>query len=127
MISNEELDKLVKRMKEIAQQPYDYAADYEVVYQLLVELKERRESDLRPAVKFMHLPLGKHIEKIYEEFGEVLIAALEDNEEHLREELVDLQMACETALARTGLDEQQRRGERRKVIAKDEARGYYDE
>lgn len=125
MISDEGLDRLIKRMKNNKEEPYAYAEEYRTVCLLLEELKERRESDLRPAVKFVHLPLSKHIEKIYEEFGEVLMAALADDEENLREELVDLQMTCETALTKTGLDEAGRRNERKKNRAKNTARRYY--
>lgn len=100
---------------------------FPVLAEALIELKERRASELRPATKFVNLPLGKHIEKIHEEFGEVLMAALADDVENLREELVDLQMTCETALAKTGLDEAGRRNERKKKRAKNKARGYYNE
>lgn len=91
------------------------------------ELKECRASELRPATKFVNLPLGKHIEKIHEEFGEVLIAALDDDKEHLCEEIVDLQMTCETALAGLRIDAAARADVRRQVILKNKARGYYDE
>lgn len=129
MISNEELDKLVKRMKEIAQQPFDYAEDYEVVYQLLVELKERRESDLRPATKFLSCEIGKQLSKIQQEFKEVEseLAYKVFDEDNAAEELVDLQTACETMLAILGLDEAARADVRRRVMAKNKARGYYDE
>lgn len=131
MISNNLLKALINAIDDpefdCPQNADDDGCWKKCVKDALLELKERRESDLRPAMKFVDLPLGKHIEKIHEEFDEVLIAALEDDEEHLREKLVDLQMTCETALTRTGLDEAGRRSERKKNRAKNAEKGYYDE
>lgn len=70
--------------------------------------------------------------QISQEFREVTreVAAIFDeagNCENLIMELVDLQTACETMLAILGLDESQRQEARRKVIAKNQSRGYYCE
>lgn len=102
---------------------------------LLQELKNRRESDLRPCDKFLKAYSNEQFSHIEQEFKEVKYA-LHDvysvgehingkEKEHLAEELVDLQMSCETMLAILGLGEQQRRDVRKKVIEKNRKRGYY--
>jgi hypothetical protein len=89
-------------------------------------------SELRPATKFLGNSFNRQVSHIESEFKEVVDAIYNRNdetrsEEEIAEELVDLQMPCETMLAILGLDEQQRREARLKVIAKNEARGYYKE
>ncbi len=108
--------------------------DDESVEQMLQELKQRRESSLRPATKFVKSTLFQHNDKLIEEFDEVQAAfydytedSLEKDKEHLIEEIIDLQFAAETWLAGLGLDEKQRMQARRKVIAKNQTRGYYCE
>lgn len=129
MISNEYLDRLVERMKEISEQPTnEFASDYKDLHELLLELKERRETELRPATKFLSCGIGKQLNKIQEEFKEVEseLAYERFNKDNAIEELVDLQTACETMLAILGLDEADRADMRRRVIAKNAARGYYE-
>lgn len=128
MISDIELDNL--RRLTIVQ---DDAINQEI-YLALTELKERRESSLRPATKFVKSTLFQHNDKLIEEFNEVQAAfydytenSLEKDKEHLIEEIVDLQFAAETKLAGLGLDEKQRMQARRKVIEKNQSRGYYCE
>lgn len=101
---------------------------------ILKEIKQRRESSLRPATKFVKSTLFQHNDKLIEEFDEVQAAfydytedSLEKDKEHLIEEIIDLQFAAETWLAGLGLDEKQRMQARRKVIAKNQTRGYYCE
>lgn len=104
----------------------------------LQELSQRRESELRPATKFLDNEIVKQMNHIESEFSEVKIEfyimidyRYETNErkkaiENLISELVDLQMSCETMLAVMGLDRQQRMESRRKVIEKNAKRGYYE-
>lgn len=90
------------------------------------ELKQRRESDLRPATKFENLDIEECVcNKVLEEFFEVYAACRDGNNVNLAEELVDLQMVCETSLWRLGLDENQRMEARKAVIKKNQERGYY--
>lgn len=88
---------------------------------ILQELKQRRESDLRPVMKFVNCSFEKHIEKIQEEFFEVLYASRSGLKKSIVEELVDLQMTCETFLAGLGLDAKQRMEARKEVIDKNQA------
>lgn len=107
--------------------------DDESVEQMLQELKECRESSLRPATKFVNEnSMFTQMNQISQEFREVAkevekIFDGEGNNDDLIMELIDLQTACETELAILGLDESQRMQARRKVIAKNQARGYYCE
>lgn len=94
------------------------------------ELKERRESDLRPADKFVDpnnicqqmAHIKSEVKEAYHEYCNLS----EENECDLVEELIDIQMSCETMLADLGLDEQRRREARKRVIEKNRARGYYN-
>jgi hypothetical protein len=84
---------------------------------------------LKVATKFIGNTASEQMNHIYQELAEV------DNElwlykqhgktDRLAEELVDLQMACETMLAIVGLGEQEREEVRKKVIEKNAKRGYY--
>jgi hypothetical protein len=112
-----------------------------IMFLIATELKSRRESDLRVATKFLTNSYYKQIGHIESEFDEVRMAVTNLMEtvvlgdkpnyaeklNHAAEELVDLQSTCETMLAILGLDEQQRRDVRKRVIAKNEARNYYEE
>lgn len=85
---------------------------YGSILRFLTELRDRRESALRLATAFTKVMPDNQMEHIYSELAEV------DNElwlykqngktDRLAEELVDLQMSCETMLPILGLDEQQR-------------------
>lgn len=102
------------------------------IHDLLQELKQRRKYDLRPADKFLGNSRLEQYMHIDSELKEVRTAmndyALEytDTLDNLIEELIDLQMSCETMLAILGLDEQQRREARSRVIEKNRLRGYYE-
>ena len=87
---------------------------------LLKELQERRAGSLIPAEKFKSDNL---IEKIEEEVEEVR-QALKGNG-NLIEEIVDIQLVCETFLAGLGLNQEQRNNARYKAKLKNLARGYY--
>jgi len=98
----------------------------------LIELKQRREADLRPADKFLSATVNKQYEHIVSEIGEASVELVKvvdfdliDEIPRAVEELIDVQMSCETMIAILGLNEQQRREARCKVIEKNEARGYY--
>lgn len=106
----------------------------EEILPLFIELRDRRESALRPATRF----LGNDI---HQQWTHIISEILEANEELRRHtvnddtaaikrmagELIDIQMSCETMLAIIGLNESQRNDARRRVIAKNESRGYYDD
>jgi len=89
---------------------------------LLKELQERRAGSLIPAEKFKSDNL---IGKIEEEVEEVR-QALKGNG-NLIEEIVDIQLVCETFLAELGLNQEQRNNARYKAKLKNLARGYYSE
>ena len=93
----------------------------------LTELRDRRESDLRPSTRFLSNNPSQQFSHIESEVFEVECALYYDNRVEFINELVDVQMSCETMLAILGLDEQQRMEARRRVIAKNKARGYYQE
>jgi hypothetical protein len=109
------------------------------IRELLLELKDRRETELKPATKF----LGNTTDKQFAHIRSELIEAWEiiellcifpktadnygERVQEAAEELIDLQMTCCTMLAILGLDESQRREARRKVIEKNRSRGYYEE
>ena len=93
----------------------------------IVELMDLRESEPRPAVKFIHDGLPVQLKKLEEEYGEVVQAyEMEESRDRLTEELADVQMVCETIMATVGLTANQRRRIRRLVIKKNMARGYYE-
>ena len=103
----------------------------------LRELKERRESDLRPAAKFLSQDFRQLTGKVCSECYEV-VQAWDDDFDQCPEqlpkeayndilmELVDVQMACETALTKIIPDRADRDEVRRQVIEKNAKRGYYD-
>lgn len=107
--------------------------DYSDLLSILKELRDRRESELRPATRFLSKGWYQQIQHVYSEFNEVITEfhLFDDGDvtEPLKliEELIDLQMSCETMLACMELNEQQRMEARRRVIAKNKARGYYQE
>lgn len=94
---------------------------------------------LRPATKFLNAHFFDQFYHVESELHEVHNAYIDyrtcsdgDEDEKRRlhkvaEELVDVQMSCETALAILGLTEAERDDVRRQVISKNEARGYYKE
>ena len=90
-------------------------------------------SSLRPANKFLSNTPGQQWSHIVSEISEAqevlcfdyLPAKSPTALAMLADEIVDIQMSCETLLAILGLDEQQRNDARRRVIAKNKARGYY--
>jgi phosphoribosyl-ATP pyrophosphohydrolase len=85
------------------------------------------KSDLKPATKFMSSPVKEQLQKIKEELAEVMLAYQNESKERIAEELVDVQQACETALAMLGLSEDERSKMRKKVLLKNASRGYYGE
>ncbi|WP_196607127.1 hypothetical protein [Pectinatus frisingensis] len=107
------------------------------LYSVLLELKQRRESDIIPATKFLNAGMYAHISKVMEECDEVSEAADDDemdlyleegrteNFKHLLEELVDVQFAAETAITKILPDIQDRWALRRQVREKNAKRGYY--
>lgn len=107
---------------------HEQPADDTRIIRPIVELLDLRESEPRPAVKFIHDGLPVQLKKLKEEYGEVVQAyEMGESRDRLTEELADLQMVCETIMATVGLSVIQRRRIRRLVITKNMARGYYDQ
>jgi flagellar biosynthesis/type III secretory pathway protein FliH len=108
-----------------------YSDGYDEALEKAREVAEKynlgvNEKELKPATRFLGISLGDQVNKIHAELNEVIKAVM-DNEgkERIAEEIVDVQQACETALAILGLTEDERREARRKVIAKNSKREYY--
>ena len=85
-----------------------------------------QEKELKPAVHFLHQPIKKLYDKVFEEVDEAT-QAYNDGEKRARiaEEIVDIQLACETLLAKLGLTEAERSKTRIDKIHVNERRGYY--
>lgn len=113
---------------------------------MLTELKERRESELRTANKFLgigpyeqykHYVSEKrevstafivwfYLETKTKDIGPYMIDHINKYKKDLAMEIIDTQMSGETLLAELGYNEEQRRGLRKEVIEKNNARGYYN-
>ena len=105
----------------------EQSADDTHIIRPIVELIDLRESEPRPAVKFIRDGLLVLLKKLKEEYSEVVQAYDEgESRDRLTEELADVQMVCETIMAAVGLTDTQRRRMRRYVISKNMARGYYE-
>lgn len=132
------VDKMVAATVEGVRRYYDgykegFSEGYDAALEKAREVAEKynlgvepEEKELKPATRFLRVSLADQINKIHAEWTEVMNAYM-DNEgkERIAEELVDVQQACETALAILGLTEDERREARRKVIAKNSKREYY--
>lgn len=96
-----------------------------MVARKIVERHALGGSGLKPATKVASRSYSQQLAKIEEEYGEV-IEAYTDGEpkERLAEELVDLQVACETMLAIMGYTDDDRQRIRKMVTEKNRARGY---
>ena len=106
---------------------HEQPADDTRIIRPVVELLDLRESEPRPAVKFIHDGLPVQLKKLKEEYDEVVQAyEMGESRDRLTEELADVQMVCETIMATVGLTANQRRRIRRLVIKKNMARGYYE-
>lgn len=103
----------------------------------LNELKNRRESDIIPATKFLGFDLETLINKVTEECDEVTDACDDEmdlylkegrteNLRHLLEELTDVQFAAETAITKILPDINDRWAVRRQTRDKNDKRGYYE-
>ena len=99
--------------------------------QPITELADLQESELRPAVKFLEQDVWDLLTKITQEYAEVMDAYEEYAKNgcnvHLGVRIVDLQFACETALAKIHPDVEKRREIRKFVIRKNTNQGYYGE
>lgn len=106
---------------------HEQPADDTRIIRPIVELLDLRESEPRPAVRFLHDGPLVLLKKLKEEYSEVVQAYEEgESRDRLTEELADVQMVCETIMAAVGLTVIQRRRIRRLVIVKNMARGYYE-
>ncbi|WP_455577082.1 hypothetical protein [Anaerosinus sp.] len=130
MISDSELDMAIIKLNDAyVNEEVNLPDECDIIVPALLELKEHRESSLRPATKFLANTIGQQLSHIHQEFKEVELELGYGclGIDKAVEELIDLQTACETMLAILGLDEKQRMQARRKVIEKNQARGYYCE
>ena len=106
---------------------HEQPADDKHIVRPILELLDLRESEPRPAVRFLKAGIMDNLKKLKEEYSEVVQAYEEgESRDRLTEELADVQMVCETIMAAVGLTDKQRRLMRRFVIAKNMARGYYE-
>ena len=106
---------------------HEQPADDRHIVRPILELLDLRESEPRPAVRFLHDGPLVLLKKLKEEYSEVVQAYEEgESRDRLTEELADVQMVCETIMAAVGLSDTQRRRMRRFVISKNMARGYYE-
>ena len=128
MISDEFINSTLKNLNQL---PKEMLNPRQVAMQkILRELKQYRESSLRPATKFVNQRMELQLAKLDEEVKEVHAELVDDGNyivPSLARELADVQMVCETILAHMGLNEQQRIDVRKQVIEKNRARGYYEE
>ena len=125
MISDEQLEDFTSLFHKIMDEGGVKRPD--LLWLILQELKQRRESALRPATKYLGTTLREQFESIKREVKEVEMAMMyNDTDDHLLEELVDVQTACETMMAIIGADESARNEVRRQVIEKNRRRGYYE-
>lgn len=136
MITNEMLeDEMLDQMIELEKTLIDDELSGNMArkfYEWLVELKERRATELKPATKYLtnswleqYMHVKEELDEVRQAMNDYALGAPCSGTDHISEELVDLQMSCETMLAIIGLDEQQRNEARRKVIKKNKERGYY--
>ena len=106
---------------------HEQPADDRHIVRPILELLDLRESEPRPAVRFLHDGPLVLLKKLKEEYSEVVQAYEEgESRDRLTEELADVQMVCETIMAAVGLTDKQRRRMRRFVISKNMARGCYE-
>jgi NTP pyrophosphatase (non-canonical NTP hydrolase) len=107
---------------------YDKALDNvaELANKYLYGEKADENAELKPAIHFLGDSIKSLIDKIVEECDEV-VQAFNDGEkpERIAEEIGDVQLACETALAGLGYHEKERRKIRLANIQKNTKRGYY--
>ena len=103
----------------------DFQDNEEEVYDLLVELKQRRESALRPATKFLSSSIADQFQHVMSEMEEVIneLNSLVDNgDETARprslDECNDWQISIETLKAIIEPDEDKRRESMIKTIKK---------
>ncbi|MEM5768087.1 MAG: hypothetical protein AAGU23_06615 [Bacillota bacterium] len=114
--------------------------NYQTIVNLLCELRDRRETELRPATRFLGNTIPQQLRHIQSELEEAETEIInywrfdKFNQEKVEsarlragEELEDLKAACTTMQVILGFDENGRRSLARKVIAKNQARGYYEE
>ena len=122
--SEESLAKYNEGYKEGYSDGYDKAL--ENVQGIIRKYNLGGGKELKPATKFINCSLTEQIAKIHSEYLEVMSAVIH-NEGKMRiaEELADIQEACETAMAILGLDDAERQMVRKRVISKNESRGYY--
>lgn len=136
MISDEELAKIVEID---VLWPPEKKIDISRA-EAMAELQRRRESELRPATKYLGLTKSQQYKKIIgevTEFSEALDLlnqfpsapkpiGYDSARIFVLEELVDVQTACETMMAILGAGEKERNDIRRQVIEKNRRRGYYE-
>ena len=138
MISNDQLDNFIYNFKQFIENginPRLHEQAMQTFLEIANELKERRETEFKPATRFVYNTSVMHqIAHIVEETKEVIDAYLDckeindiDDLDDLIEEINDVKYSCDTLYAILGLNEEQIRKSRLKVIEKNRVRGYYNE
>ena len=124
--SEESLAKYNEGYREGYSDGYDKAL--ENVHGIIRKYNLGGGKELKPATKFVRqLSLTEQIAKIHSEYLEVMSAVIHnEGKARIAEELVDIQEACETAMAILGLSEVERQNVRKKVLCKNASRGYYE-
>lgn len=134
----------IMNLQEAIEQLTDYAdysameAQWSGIVSLLKELQTRRESDIKPCNKYLGNSIGKQLAHIdteqkealdelrdYVIFKDVNIEQAEQSRQAALMELTDWQTSIETLKTILEPDEQARRDVQKKVIAKNDERGYY--
>lgn len=89
---------------------------------------------LQPCRKFKNVGTQAQIDKLYEEFNEVVDAEIDlrvkitpENREHLAMEIADVMVVCTTMLDQLGYEPDDRERIYDKVYQKNKARGYYND
>ena len=125
------IDGIRDAMKALEESSYGGTKQTAGPQQPITELADLQESELRPAVKFLEQDVWNLLTNITKEYAEVMDAYEEYAKNgcsvHLGVRIVDLQFACETALAKIHPDVEKRREIRKFVIRKNTNQGYYGE
>jgi hypothetical protein len=127
------LDKVIEEQERLMEEATDSNQHRiaRLIGEYLTELKERRESELRPATKFLGNSFDQQISHMESELKEIIEAVYSGEEFFEKEvamEVIDLQSSCQTFLEGSmGLTKDKIAKYRKMVIAKNAARGYYKE
>ena len=128
------LDEAIDLEKSLIGEGEDYDWVAEHLHEWLTELRDRREVELKPAMKFINqgfsTQLGhmrSEIKEIEEAYVNYIANGCVKNRQALWDELTDLQVSAQTAKYMVFCDGDIDRDSHKRVIVKNKARGYYDE